>query len=93
MLSRVHKWTPKHVTMLRQSLLAEAQQSDYTGLALACLVTLRPKQGAAVCSEKAAKLAVMLRTVASMRGLGKRLDARLRQPGAPATPAEGEVGG
>lgn len=85
MLSRVHKWTPKHVTMLRQSLLAETQSGDYAGLALACLVALRPKQGEAVCADKAAKLAGMLRSVASMRVLGKRIDERLRRRGATTT--------
>jgi len=82
MMSRVHKWTPQRVTALRQALLHEAQTGVAPGLAMACLVALRPAQGEAVCAEKAARLATMLRTVAPMRPLGKRIDERLRRPGA-----------
>jgi len=71
-------WTPARLSALRLALRIEATRGG--GLATACLAALRPAQGEAVCMDKAARLATLLRGGdATTQAMWRRVSDRARR--------------
>ncbi len=71
-------YTPARLAALRSALRIEATRGG--GLALACLAAIRPALGDAVCADKAARLATMLRSGdATTQAMWRRVCDRARR--------------